>query len=225
VFNELTYIPAAWARMLANRNFRNQFFISILIFVLVGMHDLHYLRLWQSRPGYQINDIILNHLHPYNFSLPIFILEYITLLLVVVFLLVYPERFVQGLQMASMVVLARTMSVYFIALEPPKDMVALNDPFANFFLHTKDIFVTKDLFFSGHISILALVCLVATHKYVKVFAITATVLVAAMLLCQHVHYSLDIFCAPFVAFASYKFVQFIHREAKLETQLSRQENW
>lgn len=192
---------------------------------MVCLHDFHYLRIYQLRPGYQINDLILNLLPPHNFSAPIFILEYVTLLLVVIFLLPYPDRFVKGLQMAAIVLLARTMSVYCFALEPPKDMIVLYDPLASFFLHTKDIIVTKDLFFSGHISILALVCLVATNKYIKGWSIIATVLVAAMLLCQHVHYSLDVFCAPFVAFGSYKFVLFIHRETRLDAQLSRQENW
>lgn len=224
MFEELKYIPSAWTKAFASRNFRNQFFITLMVFVLVGMHDFHYLRLWQLRPGYHIDDILLDHLRPHNFSLPIFLVEYSAILLVVVFLLPRPQKFMYGLQMASVITLARTMCIYFIALEPPRDMILLQDPFASFFLHTKDIVVTKDLFFSGHISMLALVGLMATNRYIKIWAFMATVAVAFMLLCQHVHYSLDVLCAPVVAFVAYKFVLLMHREIRIDTAWQSQEH-
>ena len=135
MLKELKYIPSNWRKVSGSRNFRNQFFITMLVFVLVCLHDFYYLRVFQTRPGFQVNDIILNHLPPLDFSLPIFIIEYSTLLTVFIFLLVYPDRLLKGFQMASIVLLARTMSIYLIALEPPKDMILLYDPIALFFLH------------------------------------------------------------------------------------------
>jgi hypothetical protein len=224
VFGELKHIPEAWSRMFHGRSFRNQFFITLMVFVLVNMHNFHYLRLWQARHGVQINDVVLNQLPPHDFSSPIFFIEYGTLLLGVLFLLPFPDRFIKGLQMASIVIVARTMSIYFIALEPPRDMIPLNDPVATFFLHTKQVFVSKDLFFSGHIAILSLLCFVVLHKYVKAWTVLATITVGTLILWQHVHYSLDVFAAPFVSFAAYKFVLYIHRETRYGMNLKGQKN-
>jgi hypothetical protein len=224
VLKEFNHIIETWTRLLQTRSFRNQLFLTLMVFILVNLHNFHYLRLWQARHGVQINDFVLNQLPPYDFSAFIFFFEYGTLLLAVLFLMPIPERFIKGLQMASIIIVARTMSIYLFALEPPRDMIPLNDPVATFFLHTKEIFVSKDLFFSGHISIMALICFVTMHRYVKVWAIFATVLVAGMIMCQHVHYTLDVFAAPFVSFGAYRFVLYFHRETRYGLELQQQEN-
>jgi hypothetical protein len=158
--NETHNISSAWGKALGARSFRNQFFLTLLVFAGVCMHNFHYLRVWQAREGVQLNDMVLNQLPPHDFSLEIFLLEYCTMLLVIIITLHYPERFVTGLQMFALIMFARTMCIYFFPLEPPKDMIRLDDPFAAFFLHSKDTFVTKDLFFSGHISALTLLMLI-----------------------------------------------------------------
>jgi hypothetical protein len=219
----LNNMPEKWGQAMMSKSFRKQFILTLITFAVVCLHQFHYLRLFQARPGIQINDYILNLLPPHDFSLPIFILEYSTLLMVFFSVLPNPEKLVRGLQMASIVILARTMSVYFFALEPPKDMMLLNDPVAVFFLHTKDVFVTKDLFFSGHISFLALLVLIAGNKYLKTWAFTATVCVGAMLLFQHCHYTLDVLFAPVFSYVAYKFVLYIHRETRYGLQLQGQE--
>jgi len=215
----------AWSKALSSRSFRNQFFLTLLVFAGVCMHNFHYLRVWQDRPGVQINDLLLNQLPPHNFSLEIFLLEYCTLFIVLIFTIQHPDRLVKGLQMFALVILARTMSIYFFPLEPPRDMIFLDDPMARFFLHTKDTFVTKDLFFSGHISALALLMLISFNKYVKAWALTATVLVGILILWQHVHYSLDVVFAPLASFVSYKVILFIHRESRYGFELQSQEQW
>jgi len=216
-------ISEAWSKALSSRSFRNQFFLTLLVFAGVCMHNFHYLRVWQARQGTQINDIVLNQLPPHNFSVEIFLLEYCTLLTVFFFTIQHPDRFVKGLQMFSLVIMARTMSIYFIPLEPPRDMILLDDPMASFFLHTKDVIVTKDLFFSGHISALALLMFISVNKYVKAWTLVATILVGILILFQHVHYSLDVVIAPLASYISYKVVLFIHRESRYGLELQGQE--
>ncbi|HWB63858.1 MAG TPA: phosphatase PAP2-related protein [Chitinophagales bacterium] len=223
MFEELKYIPDSWGTAMRSRNFRNQFVLTLLVFFVSCLCNFHYLRIWQARPGYQINDILLNHLHPYNFSGAIFAIEYSTLLMVVLYALTLPDKFVKGVQMAALLMFARTAAIYFFPLEPPRDMIFLTDPVASVFLHTKDILVTKDLFFSGHISYLALLTFIVGPKYLKMWAATATVLVAAMILDQHVHYSLDVFFAPVVSYTCYKFVLYIHREGRYGLELQGHE--
>jgi hypothetical protein len=219
MFQELKYIPEVWSRAWQSRSFRNQLALSLLLGLGIAFHQLHFLLLWQLRPGIQINDIVLNQLPPVDFSMPIFLLEYTTILTVFIFVLPTPERLVKGLQMFGLIFFARTVSVYFVPLEPPKDMIFLFDPVANFFLHKSDLVVTKDLFFSGHISALTLLMLIATNKYVKRYAAFATIAVGVLILWQHVHYSMDVAFAPLVSYASYKFVLYFHRETKYGLEL------
>lgn len=212
-----------WRQALSSRAYRNQLLITLIIFFAVGKHDLYYLRVYQARPGVEINDILLNQLPPHDFSVPIFILEYITMLMVTFITIQYPDRLVKGLQMFSLVILARTICIYLFPLEPPRDMILLNDPMAFLLLHTKDVVVTKDLFFSGHISALSLFMLISPNKYVKAWALFATIVVAILILWQHVHYSLDVAFAPIASFLSYKFILYIHRESRYGLELQGQE--
>jgi hypothetical protein len=222
---ETKNISEAWSKALSLRSFRNQFFLTLLVFAGVLMHNFHYLRVWQERQGLLINDIVLNQLPPHDFSLAIFVLEYSTLLLVFIITVQHPDRMVKGLQMVALITFARTLCIYFFPLEPPREMVKLIDPFAAFFLHTQNTFVTKDLFFSGHISILSLLMLISTNKYVKAWTLIATIIVGALILCMHVHYTLDVVFAPVAAFISYKVVLFIHRESRYGLELQSQEQW
>jgi hypothetical protein len=221
----LTNMTEAWSKALSSGSFRNQFFLTLLVFAGICMHNFHYLRVWQDRPGTQINDIILNQLPPRDFSLEIFLLEYCTMLLVTIITIQHPDRLVKGLQMFGLIILTRTMCIYFFPLEPPRDMIFLSDPFAAFFLHSKDTLVTKDLFFSGHISALALLVLISPNRYVKAWALMATVLVGGLILWQHVHYSLDVVFAPLASFLSYKVILFIHRESRYGLELQGQESF
>jgi hypothetical protein len=220
MLTDLKYIPEAWSTAWRSRSFRNQFALSLLLLIGVGMHQFHYLRIWQSRPGIQINDMVLNLLPPHDFSIPIFIFEYSTLFLVFVSVLSIPDRMVKGFQMFSLMLFARTVSVYLIPLEQPVDMVALNDPMANLLLHTKEVFVSKDLFFSGHIGAISLLMLVTMNKYIKTYALVAAIIVGILIMWQHVHYSMDVMFAPLVSYTSYKFILYIHRETRYGLELS-----
>lgn len=189
------------------------------------MYELHFycLRNWQERQGAQLNDFLLNQLPPMNLSAPIFFFEYSSLILVIIVILPYPERLVKALQAFILITLARTLTIYFIPLEPPRDMIPLMDPFANFFLHSRTVFVTKDLFFSGHIATLSLVIFASPNKYVKIYGAIAMMLVGIFLLFQHVHYTLDLLFAPIISFVFYKLVLFAHQQSRYGLELQSQE--
>jgi membrane-associated phospholipid phosphatase len=93
---------------------------------------------------------------------------------------------------------------------------------ANLFLHTSDVFVSKDLFFSGHVAALVLLMLLVVDKYAKAWIFLCTIMVGIMIMWQHVHYSSDVIFAPLASYIAYKFVLYIHRETQygLETSNS-----
>jgi hypothetical protein len=91
MFGETQNMSEDWSKALHSRSFRNQFFLTLLVFAAVLMHNFHYLRVWQERQGLQINDVVLNQLPPHDFSWEIFVLEYSTLLLVLIITIQHPD--------------------------------------------------------------------------------------------------------------------------------------
>ncbi len=212
-------IAPNWRSAWSSNAFKNQFVLTILGFVAAHLLNFYYLRLWQGRSGTQVNDVLLNLLPPQDFSTPIFVLEYSCILLVFLFTLGLPERLLKGLQMFSVVIIARTVAIFLIPLEAPRDMIPLDDPMASLFLHTPDVFVTKDLFFSGHVSALTMLMLIARFTWLKRYAAFCIVAVGGMIMCQHVHYSMDVFFAPLISYVIYKMVMWVHAETKYGIQI------
>ncbi len=61
-----------------------------------------------------------------------------------------PRALVIGVQAYALLIVLRMVAMYVTALEPPSDMIALNDPLIETVLKGK--LLTRDLFFSGHTS-------------------------------------------------------------------------
>lgn len=215
----LKNIPEAWRKAWASKPFRNHLALSLLALIGVMAYQFHYLRVWESRLGVPVNDFIQNFLPPIDFSIPIFVLEYSSLLLVFIYALTEPERLVKGLQMFAIVMLARTVTIYFVPLEPPQDMIFLKDPIASFFLHTETVQVTKDLFFSGHVSAITLLALLAGNRYLKYYVVFSLVAVSVMIVWQHVHYSMDVAFAAVFSYGTFRFVEWWHAQTKYGLQL------
>jgi hypothetical protein len=82
-------------------------------------------------------------------------------------------------------------------------MVPLQDPFIGHFFYSNTV-ITKDLFFSGHVSTLFLIFLVNPIPQLRSFFFFSTILLAILILIQHVHYTVDVLAAPLFAWISFK---------------------
>jgi membrane-associated phospholipid phosphatase len=98
--------------------------------------------------------------------------------------------------------------MYFAALDPPADAIPLRDPLIEI-LGTGRL-LTRDLFFSGHTSTLFLLFLAVPDRRDKPLLLACAMCVAAGVLRQHVHYTIDVLVAPLFAFASYRVVVATH---------------
>jgi membrane-associated phospholipid phosphatase len=83
-------------------------------------------------------------------------------------------------------------AIYLVQLEPPLELIRLKDPLTSITYGGKDLFITKDLFFSGHTSNMLLLALCFDRKTDKIFTFIAAFLVGILVLFQHVHYSIDV---------------------------------
>ena len=76
-------------------------------------------------------------------------------------------------------------------LDPPNDIIVLQDPFLQLFIYNEVHPNTKDLFFSGHTATVFIFMLLLWNRLqFKLIFGCLTILMAALLLFQHCHLSL-----------------------------------
>ncbi|HMP32034.1 MAG TPA: phosphatase PAP2-related protein, partial [Saprospiraceae bacterium] len=68
----------------------------------------------------------------------------------------------------------------------------------------EDLKITKDLFFSGHVSALCLLYYLVQNKKLKYYIFIAAVVVGTLLIWQRVHYTIDVLFAPIGAWITHQ---------------------
>lgn len=179
--------------------------------------------IFEARQGVQLNDFLLAHLPAFDFSVLTFTLTYFALGLFIFSTVSDPKRFIKSMQAYTILLLMRTITIYLVPLEPPVNMIVLIDPVSNFFMNGGNIggYIVKDLFFSGHVSAIALFYFLSDNKIVKRLFLTLGIFIASLILLQHVHYLIDIVAAPFFAFFAVGIVKLANKEINLPLQFSR----
>ena len=195
----LKEILFSWKSWWLVNYFKTHLFFTIIIFAAVIHFSCLYLSIWESRTGFIIQDPLLSRLTPKEFSLQIFSIVHSSILITFILLLDNPKAILKALQGYSLALFLRTVSIYFVPLEPPAGMIFLNDPITASFLNSVHV-VTKDLFFSGHISAMCVFIYFSKNKIWKTYLMLITPFLAVMILWQHVHYTLDIIAAPFFTY-------------------------
>jgi len=207
-----------WKLYLQKPAFRNEFALTCLAFFVAGSQNIHFIAEFEKRQGTRLNDFVLHLLTPTDFSTPIFLITYSTVLIVLLELLASPPKLTKGLQMFALLSFFRTLSIFLVPLEAPADIIFLNDPFANILLHQPDLQVVKDLFFSGHTATIALMYFLAQKKWAKIYCGIALIVSPTLILWQHVHYTIDIIAAIPAAYFCYRFVNWLHLQRNLRWQ-------
>jgi hypothetical protein len=195
----------AWKEAWADRAFRRQAVITLPLLVVVLSVLARFLERNEGRPGVVLPDPVLALFSPHDVTWLTFALIYIGLIAAIVYLLRHPATLLVAMQAYALMVVFRIIAMSLMPLEPPPSMLPLNDPLVELFGTGR--LLTKDLFFSGHTSTLFLLFLVTPRGVLKAVFLACTVVVACCVLVQHVHYSVDVFVAPFVAYASVRIVR------------------
>lgn len=155
-----------------------------------------------TRPGAVFPDPVHALFPSIALHTPIFIITYLPIVLGLVLVFPKPEERNDLIYAYSLLQVFRLASIYLIPLEPPPDMIILKDPVADHLVF--GTVVTKDLFFSGHVSTLSLFAFLMKDKPWKLVFAALAVTDAFLLTAQHVHYSIDVLAAPFFAYAAYR---------------------
>lgn len=165
--------------------------------------------LWvEARPGVAFADPLLAALPARDLTWEIFALLYLGLVAGLVRLAFHPRELVIGLQAYALMVLARMALMSALPLDPPAGMIALRDPLVE--VLGTGATMTRDLFFSGHTATMSMLTLAVPGRALKAALALGAAGVALGVLWQHVHYTVDVLVAPFVAFACYSAVRALH---------------
>jgi hypothetical protein len=168
----------------------------------------------ERRSGTVLSDPVLAHLPAIDITWFIFSVMYAAVLVTLIGLGREPHRLLFGLRVYAGVMLTRLLTIYLTELDDPITAIPLQDPVARLIFQVKTI-PTKDLFFSGHTaSMFTLYLLARTPRLKRIYILTTLVIGVAVLL-QHVHYTFDVFAAPFFAYGVFRLVELWAPEGKL----------
>jgi hypothetical protein len=197
----------AWRQALTDRAFRWELVLTIPGLIVILTLYSKFLERIESRPGIVLADPILAMFRPINATVPTFLILYLSLIIAIVCIRSEPRYLLAGVQAFIVLALLRTLGIYLVPLDHPADMILLKDPVVEFFGGGKPF--TKDLFFSGHTSLLFLLYLTARKNWLARVFLIGTISVGVCVIAQHVHYSIDVLVAPFMAYASVRMVAYM----------------
>jgi len=198
----LQQIKTSWQKYLINKDFRYSFFISAVILGFVLFWLARFLVQNENRNGFAFKDPFLTLFSPIDVTWFTFILLYGALIICLVSLSFYPVRMLIAFQAYAIIAFMRLTTIYFLPLNEPSTIIPLTDPFVAFFGDGRTLL--RDLFFSGHTATMFLFFLLAVNKKLKITFLILSIFVAAGVLVQHVHYTIDVIVAPFVAYTAYR---------------------
>lgn len=197
----LSSAVSAWRDAWADRRLRLEMVLTPVALAVALAVMGRFLSWVEDRPGIILPDPVLAAIAPRDVTWVTFGLVYAGLATAVVVLLPYPRRLLLGMQAYTVMMLLRMAAMSVTPLEAPPGMLALRDPLVQL-LGTGEV-LTRDLFFSGHTSTSFLLLLMAPSRGTRAFFLACTVAVAACVLWQHVHYTVDVIAAPPFALAAY----------------------
>jgi len=184
--------------------------ITIAALIIILIFFSRFLIYVEVRQGVVLDDPLFHLFSAINLNPIIFILIYGSIITAFITLLKYPEALLIAIQSYTLIMVFRALAMFIVPLDPPIGTIDLQDPLI--FIVGTGRKITKDLFFSGHTSMLFLLFLTAKNKKLKYFFLIATVLVGSFVILQKVHYSIDVMVAPFFSYASYKIITYFYRK-------------
>ena len=204
----------AWKIFLIRKRNKKELFYTLMLLAIILLSFTRFLNYVELRAGFTFVDPLLILFTPIDLTWIIFGLIYIGLITAIVFFIKDPHMLLIAFQSYTVLVLFRTAAMYLLPLNPPPDMIPLNDPFVQIFGSGE--ILTKDLFFSGHTATLFLLFLVANTRTLKFIFLAFAAIIGISVLLQHVHYSIDVFTAPFFSYTSVKLAAYIRKKYLLK---------
>lgn len=185
----------AWRKAWANRKFRIKIIIGSIVFLGILLSFPYFFAIIELREGMVLNDPLLKLIPAVDVSALTFIFIWSVILFFLFRCIQDPAFFVLGFTSLILLFLSRMITISLFPLNPPEGLIPLIDPVSNLFYGGPHVFMTKDLFYSGHTSTQFMIFLCFSKKRDKGIALFSSIVVGMLVLIQHVHYSIDVIAA------------------------------
>ena len=197
----------SWSDAWQEPRFRNKTIIALILVAIILILLPTFFAFIEKREGMVLQDFVLDAIPAMDVSVPTFVIIWSMVLLVFYRIYQNPRLFLEIAYGFILMCLCRVLTISILPLNPPLGLITLKDPIANIVYGGKGIFITKDLFYSGHTGNMFLFFLCLQAKWDKIFALTAAVIIGILVLVQHIHYTIDVI-------AAFIFTYFIYLLAK-----------
>lgn len=197
----------SWSDAWQEPRFRNKTIIALLLVTIILIMLPTFFAFIEKREGMVLQDFVLDAIPAIDVSIPTFVVIWSMVLLVFYRIYQNPRLFLVIAYGFILMCILRVLTISLLPLNPPVGIIALKDPIANIAYGGNGIFITKDLFYSGHTGNMFLFFLCLQRKWDKIIALAASFIVGILVLVQHIHYSIDVF-------AAFIFTYFIYLGAK-----------
>jgi hypothetical protein len=197
----------SWLEAWQHKRFRYKTIIALLLVAIILILLPTFFAFIEKREGMVLQDFVLDAIPAMDVSIPTFAIIWSVVLLVFYRIYQNPRLFLVVAYGFILMCVLRVLTISLLPLHPPTGLIVLKDPIANIAYGGNGIFITKDLFYSGHTGNMFLFFLCLEHKWDKIIALTASFLVGILVMVQHIHYSIDVL-------AAFHFTYFIYLGAK-----------
>jgi PAP2 superfamily C-terminal len=203
-----------WKSSFTDKKFRIELSVTVIITVILFYYVPGFLDFVESRPGVVLPDPVLILFSPVDVTWLTFIIIYFSILVGLISFAKDPRLILFAAQAYGLLIFFRVIAMYLTPFSAPEKILPLNDPFVQW-IGSGDV-LTKDLFFSGHTATLFIIFLIEKKFKMKILFLLLTIAVAVCVIIQQVHYSIDVFAAPFFAYGSYSLLRYMKRKYHLE---------
>lgn len=196
-------IALAWRKAWSNKGFRQKTVVASVVLIAVLIAFPFFFALIEQRHGTQFNDRLLQFLPAIDVSGVTFVV--IWSMSVFLWIRCAQKPYIFLVTLCSFVILCftRMITISLFPLNPPEGLIPLRDPISSLFYGGPEVFITKDLFYSGHTATQFLIFLCLQKRNDKIIAFLSTLTVAALVLIQHVHYTIDVLGAFVITYFVY----------------------
>lgn len=187
-----------WKNVRSDRQLLVRFAVATIGLAVALVAYTQFLTRIEQRQGVAFLDPLHVLFAPVDLTWVTFLMVYGAVLGAGIVLLREPLALLWAMQAYTMHALLRMTMMWALPLDPPITMIPLIDPVVSA-VTSGGAPLTRDLFYSGHVGTLVVLSMVVPQRWARRALAILTTLVGIAVILQHVHYTVDVLVAPFVA--------------------------